>query len=90
MPSLPVASALASRPALSHASHSVGAQTHNALGTHVGTDYGVHAFTAPAAHGTAGTVTHSFTQPSDHSLSVHDTVSMVPSFFALAFIQRMS
>lgn len=90
MPSLPVASAVASRPALSHASHSVGAQTHNALGTHVGTDYGVHAFTAPAAHGTAGTVTHSFTQPNDHSLSAHDTVSMVPSFFALAFIQRMS
>lgn len=90
MPSLPVVSMVGSRPALSHASHSVAALTHGGAGSHIGTDYGVHSFTAPPAHGTAGTVTHSFTQPSDHSLSAHDTVSMVPSFFALAFIQRMS
>lgn len=57
---------------------------------HVGTDYGVHTFTAPAAHGTAGTLTHSFTQPNDHVISAHDIVSQIPSFFALAFIQRMS
>lgn len=90
MPSLPVAAVTGSRPSLSHASHSVGAQTHNGVGTHVGTDYGVHAFTAPTAHGTAGTLTHSFTQPSDHSLSAHDTVLTLPNYFALAFIQRMS
>lgn len=76
--------------ALAHADHSFPSLSHQAIGTHAATDYGVHSFTAPPAHGTAGTVTHSFTQPSDHSLSAHDTVSMVPSFFALAFIQRMS
>ena len=89
-PTLAVAAVSGSMPALSHADHSVATLSHGGVGTHAATDYGVHSFTAPPAHGTAGTVTHSFTQPSDHSLSAHDTVSMVPSFFALAFIQRMS
>ena len=75
---------------LTHADHSLASMSHQDIGTHLATDYGVHSFTAPADHGTAGTVTHSFTQPSDHSMSAHDTVSMVPSFFALAFIQRMA
>ena len=64
--------------------------THNALNTHVGTDYGVHTFTAPAAHGTAGTVTHSYNQPNDHVISAHDTVANVIPFYALAFIQRVA
>jgi len=75
---------------LTHADHSFPSLSHQDIGTHVGTAYGSHAITAPTAHGTAGTVTHAFTQPSDHALSAHDTVSMVPSFFALAFIQRMT
>jgi hypothetical protein len=90
VPTGAVAAHTASRPALSHASHTIGAMTHPAMGSHLATDYGVHSFTAPAAHGTAGTVTHSFTQPSDHTISTHDTVTNVPSFFALAFIQRMA
>jgi hypothetical protein len=89
-PTLAVAAVTGTMPALTHESHTIGAKAHGGVGSHLGTDYGVHAITAPAAHGTAGTVTHSFTQPSDHSLSAHDTVSMVPSFFALAFIQRMT
>lgn len=64
--------------------------------THAGTAYGTHAVTGPsaaalahtvtqpAAHGTAGTVTHSFTPPSDH------TGSIVPAFYSLAFIMRVS
>lgn len=63
--------------------------THPDVGTHAGTSYGVHSFTAPEAHGTAGTVAHSFTESSAHTISAHDTVTNVPSFFALAFIQRM-
>ena len=43
-----------------------------------------HAITQPAAHGDAGTVTHSFTPPSDH------TTSIVPAFYALAFIMRVA
>lgn len=98
MPTLSIASANnASMPALTHshaastlthADHSVASSTH-ALNSHVGTDYGVHTFTAPAAHGTAGTLTHSFTQPSDHSISAHDTVLSLPVYYALAFLQRM-
>jgi len=89
------ASAVASHPTAagtlaSHPTMTASGLIHGGVGSHIGTDYGVHSITAPAAHGTAGTVTHSFTQPSDHSLSSHDPVSMVPSFFALAFIQRMS
>jgi hypothetical protein len=64
---------------------SLAAQTHNIsvqAGTHVGTVYGVHSVTQADAHGTAGTVTHSFTAPSDH------TPSIVPAFYALAFIMR--
>jgi hypothetical protein len=72
-----------------HAAYTLDAgATHPAIGTHVGTDYGVHTFTAPPAHGTAGTVTHSFTQPSDHTISAHDTVSQLPSYYALCFIIR--
>jgi hypothetical protein len=89
------ASAVASHPTAagtlaSHPTMTASGLTHGGVGSHIGTDYGVHSITAPAAHGTAGTVAHSFTQPSDHTVSAHDTVSMVPSFFALAFIQRMS
>jgi hypothetical protein len=75
---------------LSHADHSLASLSHQAIGTHLATDYGTHAFTAPAAHGAAGTLSHSFTEPSDHALSAHDSVSSLPNFFALAFIQRMS
>ncbi len=84
--------AVASFPAitLAHGGVSVPSLSHQAIGTHVGTDYGVHTITQPAAHGTAGTLTHSFTEPDAHAVSAHDTVSMVPSFFALAYIQRMS
>jgi hypothetical protein len=75
---------------LTHGSHEFPSLSHQGIGTHVGTDYGVHTITQPADHGTAGTVTHSYSGPSDHSISSHDTVSHVPSFYALAFIQRMS
>lgn len=74
---------------LTHADHSFPSLSHQDIGTHVGTDYGVHTVTPPAAHGVAGTLTHSFAQPDNHTISAHDTVSHVPSFFALAFIQRM-
>jgi len=79
-PSLPVASGLGSRPAL----------THNAISDHKGTDYGVHTFTAPPAHGVAGTLTHSFSEPSDHTISAHDTVSQVNPYFALAYIMKVT
>lgn len=49
-----------------------------------------HTFTAPAAHGVAGTLTHSFSEPNDHVISAHDTVSTVPNYFALAYIMRVS
>ena len=75
---------------LTHADHSFPSLSHQAIGTHAATDYGVHTFTAPAAHGTAGTLTHSFTEPNDHAISAHDTVLSIPNYFALAFIQRMS
>ena len=75
---------------LTHADHSFPSLSHQNIGTHAGTDYGVHSITAPAAHVTAGTLTHSFTHPSDHTISGHDTQSIVPAFYALAFIQRMS
>jgi hypothetical protein len=65
----------------SHANISIAGMTHGGVGSHIGTDYGVHSITAPASHGAAGTVTHSFAETS---------VSQLPTFFALAFIQRMS
>jgi hypothetical protein len=64
--------------------------SHQDIGTHVGTDYGVHVITQPADHGVAGTLVHSFTEPSDHSISAHDTVLSLPNYYALAFIQRMA
>jgi len=73
----------------SHPTATASGLAHGGVGTHAGTDYGVHTFTAPPAHGVAGTVTHSFTEPDAHAVSVHDTVSQVPSYYALAFIQRM-
>jgi hypothetical protein len=75
---------------LTHADHSMPSLSHNAIGTHVGTSYGSHAITQPNAHGAAGTLTHSFNQPNDHTISAHDTVLSLPTYFALAFIQRMS
>lgn len=75
---------------LTHADHSFPSLSHQAIGTHVGTDYGVHTFTAPAAHGAAGTLTHSFSQENDHTISAHDTVLTLPNYYALAFVQRMS
>lgn len=75
---------------LTHADHSFPSLSHQDIGTHKGTDYGVHTITPPGDHGNAGTVTHSFTQPDAHAVSAHDTVSNVPSYYALAFIQRMS
>jgi hypothetical protein len=62
---------------LTHADHSLASLSHQAIGTHGGL---THAFTPPAAHGAAGTVTH----------SAHATVPIVPAYFALAFIQRMA
>jgi hypothetical protein len=75
---------------LTHADHSFPSLSHQAIGTHVGTDYGVHGITQPNDHGVAGTLTHSFSQPNNHVLSLHDTVSNLPSYFSLAFMQRMS
>lgn len=87
------ASAVASHPTVtvavaSHPTMTASGLTHGGVGTHVGTDYGVHSITAPAGHGTAGTVTHSFSESSAHSVSAHDTVSQLPSYYALAFIMR--
>lgn len=73
---------------LTHADHNIASATQG-IAAHAGTAYGVHTFTAPAAHGTAGTLTHSFTQPNDHVISAHDTVLSLPVYYALAFIQRM-
>jgi hypothetical protein len=73
-----------------HADHSFPSLSHQAIGTHLGTVYGVHTITQPADHGVAGTLTHSFTQPNVHAISAHDTVSTVPNYFALAFIQKMA
>jgi len=90
-----VASSLGSRPSLSgsgpaatitHADHSLASLSHQAIGTHAGLS---HAFTPPASHGSAGTLAHAFTEPSAHTISAHDTVAIVPAYFALAFIQRM-
>lgn len=75
---------------LTHADHSFPSLSHQAIGTHLATDYGVHTITQPADHGTAGTLTHAFTQPSVHTISAHDTVLSLPNYFALPFIQRMS
>jgi hypothetical protein len=74
---------------LTHGDHSIPSLSHQDIGTHAGTTYGVHSVTLGADHGSAGTVTHAFTQPDAHSISAHDTVSNVPSYYALAFIQRM-
>lgn len=91
-PDISVPSFSGSAPAttLTHADHSFPSLSHQAIGTHVGTDYGVHTITQPADHGTAGTLTHSFSEPNDHSISAHDTVSNVVPYFALAYIQRMA
>jgi uncharacterized protein YjbI with pentapeptide repeats len=99
MPSQALASSLGSRPSLTgsepattltHADHSLASLSHQDIGSHIGSVYGTHAFTPPAAHGTAGTLTHSFTQPAGHTISSHSTVAIVPAYFALAYIQRMS
>jgi hypothetical protein len=74
---------------LTHADHSFPSLSHQEIGSHIGTVYGIHAITQPADHGTAGTVTHAFTESSAHSVSAHDTVLSLPSYYALAFIQRM-
>lgn len=89
---IPIASITGSHAAtmLTHPDHSFPSLSHQAIGTHVGTTYGVHTITQPADHGTAGTLVHSFTQPNVHVLSLHDTVSHLPSYYALAYIQRMS
>jgi hypothetical protein len=61
---------------LTHADHSI-ASSSQAMNSHLGTDYGVHSFTAPAAHGAAGTLTHSFTQPnaSRHQRARHGALA---------------
>jgi len=87
--SVALASATGSTPSGSH-THAGSTLTPTGYNSHLGTDYGVHTFTAPAAHGTAGTVTHSYNEPSDHVISAHDTVANVIPFFALAFIQRVA
>jgi hypothetical protein len=84
-----IASATGSVPSGSH-THGPSTLTPSGYNSHIGTDYGVHTFTAPAAHGVAGTVTHSYNEPSDHVISAHDTVANVIPFFALAFIQRVA
>jgi hypothetical protein len=73
---------------LTHADHVIASATQG-IADHKGTAYGVHTFTAPAAHGAAGTLVHAFTQPDDHVISPHDAVVSVPVYYALAFIQRM-
>jgi hypothetical protein len=85
-------SATGSEPALTvtHADHSLASLSHQSIGTHLSTVFGTHAFTPPAGHGSAGTVTHSFTEPNDHAISAHSTVAIVPAYYALAYIQRMS
>ena len=88
--SAPASHAAATLTRASHPTLTASGLTHDTAPAHVGTDYGVHSFTAPPAHGTAGTVTHSFSESSAHALSAHDTVAQLPSYFALAFIQRMS
>jgi hypothetical protein len=84
-PSGTIAAATGSRPSLTgsdpavtvtHADHSIASLSHQAIGTHSGLS---HAFTPPASHGAAGTLTH----------SAHATVPIVPAYYALAFIQRM-
>jgi len=87
--SLAIASVTAGVPSGSH-THAASTLTPTGFNSHLGTDYGVHTFTAPAAHGTAGTVTHSYSEPNDHVISAHDTVANVIPFFALAFIQRVA
>jgi hypothetical protein len=72
---------------LTHADHSVASLSHQAIGTHSGLS---HAFTPPGDHGSSGTLTHAFTQPDAHTIGAHSTVAIVPAYFALAFIQRMS
>src|SRR5678815_3714038 len=59
---------------LTHADHSFPSLSHQDIGTHVGTVYGVHTITQPADHGVAGTLVHSFNEPDDHVISAHDTV----------------
>jgi hypothetical protein len=95
-PSGSVAAATGSRPSttgsspaftLTHADHSLASLAHQAIGTHANLS---HAFTPPAGHGSAGTLTHSFTQPDPHAALTHSTVAIVPAYYALAFIQRMS
>ena len=85
---MPHGCASATASTLTHADHSIASAT-QAIQAHVGSDF-AHAFTAPAAHGAAGTLTHAFTQPNDHVISAHDTVLSLPVYFALAFIQRMA
>jgi hypothetical protein len=94
-PSGTVAAATGSRPSLTgtdaavtvtHADHSIASLSHQAIGTHAGL---THAFTPPAGHGAAGTVTHTVTQADAHAISAHATVPIVPAYYALAFIQRM-
>jgi hypothetical protein len=94
-PSGTIAAATGSRPSITgsdaavtatHADHSIASLSHQAIGTHSGL---THAFTPPAGHGAAGTVTHTVTQADAHAISAHATVPIVPAYFALAFIQRM-
>jgi hypothetical protein len=75
--SRPSATGSAAAVTLTHADHSLASLSHQAIGSHTGL---THAFTPPAAHGTAGTLTH----------SAHATVPIVPAYYALAFVQRMS
>ena len=88
--SAPASHSTAVGTAASHPTFTADGLTHSAGANHAATDYGVHSITAPPAHGTAGTVTHSFTESSAHAVSAHDTVAQLPSYFALAFLQRMA
>lgn len=74
---------------LAHGSIQFPSLSHQDIGTHLGSIYGVHNITQPSDHGVAGTLTHSFTEPNDHIISAHDTVLSLPNYYALAFIQRM-
>jgi hypothetical protein len=84
-----LASGTASRLSLTLVTGSLASFSHTSAaydpGVHAGTAYGAHAITDPADH---GTLVHSFTQPDVHTGGTHDTVSMIPAFFALAYIMR--
>lgn len=54
---------------------------------HSGTAVSAHSVTQPSNHGSQA---HQVTQPSDHAAESHDAVNHEPSFYELAFIQKVA